>query len=526
LKTDKPNSHRRQIESFHTIFQNLEDFAIFTLDYEGRITSWNAGAKRIFGYTEEEIVGRDLETIFTCEDVESGGPETELASARENGRADDERWHKRKNGELFWASGILSAVKNENGDPVGFVKVIRDLTERKRAEEQRDRLLRELKEANRQLEEANRLKDRFVATLSHELRTPLAPILGWISLIQSGRLQPEQMQTAIESIDRNAHVQTHLIEDLLDLSRMTTGQLRLEIGRVDLPTTVRHVLDAVRFMADAKNITIESKVDEAIKPISGDPQRIEQILGNLLCNAVKFTPRDGRVTIRVERRDSNVEIQVSDTGQGMAPEFVPYAFEAFRQEKDGSARPHSGLGLGLAIVKQLAQLHSGKVEAFSAGIGKGTTFTVILPTKQNAASQEPPEGRQPSHNVLTGLRVLIIENDLDCREFLATAIEDYGGVAQALATAEEALQQIRAFRPNIVIVDIILPAEDGFSFMQKLRASADETIRGIPAIALTAFVTDDVRKRALAEGFQAFISKPAPAAEIVTEIAKVLHQVK
>jgi CheY-like chemotaxis protein/nitrogen-specific signal transduction histidine kinase len=407
-------------------------------------------------------------------------------------------------------------VRDKEGKICGYAKVIRDLTERKRAEEQRDQLLQEL-------QQANQAKDRFLATMSHELRTPLAAILGWLSLMREKRLQPEQIEPAIESSYRNARIQKSLIDDLLDISRITVGQLALETRPVDLREIVRPALDSVRLMAAQKHIEVDSVVEETIPAVIGDARRLQQITWNLLANAIKFTPKEGRIELHVHHRDRNVEIRVSDNGQGMSPAFIPYAFDTFRQEQDSTTRPYGGMGLGLAIVKQLTELHGGKVSAFSEGVGKGSTFTVVLPATESAAAEDAGKAEEPSLHALANKRVLILENDPDCREFLLSAVQSHGGAAECAATAREAFEKMLGFKPDIMLVDIVLPEEDGYQFLKRLRAFHDPAIRSIPAIALTALATDDFRKRALAEGFQSFIAKPVPADEIICNIAALLR---
>jgi len=510
------NKHQHY-EKFYRIFQDLVDFAVFTMNKEGRITSWNAGAKNIFGYDESEIVGQPLARIFTDADRLTQQVKWEMATAEKDGRADDERWHVRKNGELFWASGVLSVVRDENGKIDGFVKVIRDLTERKRAEDQRNRLLQELRQASE-------AKDRFLATLSHELRTPLAAITGWVSLIREKRLRSDQIEAAVESTYRNALIQKGLIDDLLDISRITAGQLTLDMGPMDVSEIVQRGLESVRFMAVQKHIEIDSDIEQTIPSILADSRRVQQIIWNLLANAIKFTPKDGRVEIRVHHRDGNIEFQIRDTGQGISREFLPHVFDIFRQEQDSTSRPFGGMGLGLAIVKQLTELHGGSVKAFSEGVGKGSTFTVIFPAVEVSAPHQSAQAAAVDIAALANKRVLILENDLDCREFLATAVEGHGAVAYAAATARDALDKVLEFRPDVVLVDLVLPEEDGYQFVKRLRAFRSPSIRSIPAIAVTALATDEFRKRAMAEGFQLFIAKPVAADELVTHIANLLRR--
>jgi PAS domain S-box-containing protein len=509
---------KREIESVYHIFQDLTDFAIFTIDANGDITSWNRGTQRIFGYEEKDIIGSPLAVIF-CQS-ERTQAEREIAEARRHGRAEYERWHQRKNGSLFWASGILSAVY-DNGTLTGFVKILRDLTERQRAAQQRERLLKEL-------QESMQVKDRFLAILSHELRTPLAAIVGWSSLLYKGQLRDDQITTAVESIYRNANVQSGLIQDLLDMSRIATGQLRMDVAPVNVSELVGNAVDSVQFMAMTKGIQITSRIAESWRPVHGDARRLQQMLWNLLSNSIKFTPSGGQVTLEVQDHGKALHIVVTDNGQGMTPDFLPYAFDMFRQEQDTNTRLQGGLGLGLALVKQLAELHGGSVKAFSAGPGQGSTFTLTLPVLHGdqTAADEKADGQTPTTlqaGALAGKFVLILENDPDCREFIHFAVQHYGGRAVSVSIVSEALLQFAASKPDIVIADLALPDEDGFSFINKLQALQREVRSHVPVIALTAVVSDSIRDRALSEGFTRFVAKPIAVERLIGIIFELLN---
>jgi PAS domain S-box-containing protein len=500
-------------EDFLGVFKSLPDFAIFTTNTTGGITSWNEGARNIFGYDGDEIIGQHLSRIFPAGD--SLQAEWEIAEARTRGRADDERWHERKNRSRFWGSGILSAVRGKDHRLKGFVKILRDLTTRKKAEDENTKLLDDLREMGQ-------LKDRFLAILSHELRTPLAAIVGWSSLLQKNVLKEEQVQPAIENIFRNANTQAGLIQDLLDMSRIAAGQLKIEAGAVDIARALQNALDSVRFMAAAKQIRIETEVDEMLRPTRGDPRRIQQILWNLLSNAIKFTPARGHVMVSAHVRGRTIEIQVTDTGQGMSPDFLPHAFNMFRQEHETTSRVQGGLGLGLAIVKELAELHGGKVAAFSRGLGKGSRFTVALPASQASVQPEDQKCREPAGEILRGRRVFVLENDPDCREFVCAVVEDFAGIAESASNVADALALIKRFKPHIIVSDLALPDEDGFSFIRRLRTEEDVDST-IPVIALTALVSDQIRRRALSEGFKAFVAKPVASEDLVLAIDEILR---
>ena len=364
---------------YRSVMENVNDYAFILLDPDACITSWNAGAETILGYQAAEIIGRPASCIFTPEDIENQVPEQEVTMATTAGRAEDERWHLRKDGTRFWASGVLTAFRNESGQLRGFLKIVRDFTERKQAEAERIQLLGQAQVAQQAAEAATRAKDEFIAVIAHELRNPLNTILGWARLVRTRKLDEANLKRAVETIERNAKLQARLIEDLLDLSRIVQGQLRLDICSVLVSNVIEDALETMRPIAAAKHIALEVKLAAMTAEISGDPHRLQQVLCNLLANAIKFTPSGGRVQVCLACSGSEVQIQVSDTGIGIRPEFLPHVFEAFRQEKTASSNSH-GLGIGLAITRQLVEVHGGTIQVESQGEGQGATFTLTLPT--------------------------------------------------------------------------------------------------------------------------------------------------
>lgn len=359
--------------------ESATDYAMCILDKDGKVVDWNIGAERILCYTEAEIVGRDAAIIYTPEDREKKAPEQELHEAATEGRAENERWHVRKDGSRFWGSGIVMPLRDEVGALIGFAKVMRDFTERKRAEEERNQLLQRERQAREEAVAANRAKDDFMAMVSHELRSPLNTILGWTGVLLSGQADAAIQRQALEVIQRSALSQNQLINDLLDVARISSGKIRMDLVPVDLPSLAATAIENIRPEVEAKSIALELTVDPAVEPVAADPNRLQQVMRNLLGNAVKFTPRGGRIEVRLERDNSHSLIQVIDTGIGISPEFLPHIFEQYRQRDTSSARDHTGLGLGLSIVKQLVQMHDGTVQAKSPGEGQGATFTVRLP---------------------------------------------------------------------------------------------------------------------------------------------------
>ena len=389
-----------------------------------------------------------------------------------------------------------------------------------RAQQERAQLLEREQRAREEAQAANRAKDEFLATLSHELRTPLNAILGWSRLLASGSLDPDAARHAIDVIDRNTRLQAQLIEDLLDISRIITGKLRLDLRPTPLAAVIEGALESVRTAADARRIRIEADLSASGEAVLCDPARMQQVVWNLLTNAVKFTPDEGCVTIGVTRQASAVTIHVSDTGIGIDPDFLPLVFDRFRQQDSASTRQHGGLGLGLAIAKHLVELHGGTIEALSAGINRGATFLVRVPVTAGApagagSGLSAALGELPA---LDGVHVLIVDNEPDSRGLIRAVLEECGASVDEAASAGEALDRLRARRPDVLLTDIAMPAEDGYSLIRKVRA-LDDGRTVLPAAAFTAFATAQDRARALLAGFQAHIPKPVEPSELAAVVA-------
>src|SRR5882672_2544203 len=393
-----------------------------------------------------------------------------------------------------------------------------EITERKQAEEERAQLLVREQAARAEAEQANRTKDEFLATLSHELRTPLSAILGWSHLVRSGKLDEPQMSRAFETIERNARSQSQLIDDLLDVSRIITGKLQIESRPIDLCAVIEAAVDAVRPASEAKDIQFETALDAEACTVSGDANRLQQIFWNLFSNAIKFTPAGGRVSVALKRVEDRVQVSVSDSGVGITPEFLPYIFDRFRQADGSTTRVHGGLGLGLSIVKHLVQLHNGTVEVASNGKNQGATFTVSLPlapaalvkTGKNAVATESESNGLPASfaKALEGLRILVVDDEEDSRDLVTAILTRCGSEVRCCESAAEAIKTFRAWKPDLLVSDIGMPHEDGYALIRKLRKLRLKLAREVPAIALTAYATDDDRARALAAGFQMHVAKP------------------
>jgi PAS domain S-box-containing protein len=401
--------------------------------------------------------------------------------------------------------------------------------EAEQATRRKDELLERERAARAETERASQMKDEFLATLSHELRTPLNAILGWAHILRA-EPTPEDVAQGLEIIERNARVQTQIIEDLLDMSRIISGKVRLEVQRIDLATVVRAAVETVTPAAHAKGIRLQTVLDAQAGPISGDPNRLQQVFWNLLTNAVKFTPRGGRVHVLLERVNSHLEVSVIDTGEGIAPDFVPHVFDRFRQADGGTARRHGGLGLGLAIVKQLVELHGGSVRVKSGGLGMGATFVVHLPLL--VVHPEPEletERRHPSARsaVVTrdacveieGVRVLVVDDEPDARGLIKRVLEDCKAVVITAATAQEALERMRSELPDVLVSDIGMPGEDGYALIARVRELSPEQGGETPAVALTAYARAEDRMKAMLAGFQHHLVKPVEPAELITLVA-------
>jgi PAS domain S-box-containing protein len=527
---------RQSEERFRLMIEGVRDYAIFMLDPQGHVASWNGGAEAIKGYKAEEIIGKHFSVFYPDEDIKRDKPGFELRVAAEVGRFEDEGWRLRKDGTRFWANVLITALRNKDGALVGYGKVTRDLTERKKAEEQRLQLARE-QVARTEAEAASRAKDEFLATISHELRTPLNAILGWGRMLRKSKLNEENFNRGLDTIERNAKLQAQLIEDLLDVSRIISGKLRLTVMPVELSPIIEAAVDSLRPAADARDIRIQVLLDSHAGLISGDPDRLQQVVWNLLSNAVKFTDKGGRVQVRLQRINSHVEIAVSDTGKGIAPEFLPYVFDRFRQADSSISRMHGGLGLGLAIVRHLVELHGGAVQAQSPGERMGATFTVQLPViiahgsgrfvldaDEVNPSRAGLQGDFSPSPSLEGLSVLVVDDELDARDLMTVILEERHARVTTVASPAEAYETLEWLRPDVIISDIGMPGEDGYSFIRNVRMKEARERQGWrPAIALTAHARVEDRLRALSAGYQAHVAKPVEPAELVAVIASLVR---
>lgn len=530
---------RQSEEMFRLLVQSVKDYAIFLIDPEGTIMTWNEGARRLKGYEPDEVVGKHFSIFYPEADVRAGKPQWALEQARLHGSVEDEAWRVRKDGTRFWADVVITAVYDEARNLRGFAKVTRDFTERNEKEEAQRALLeqrearlhaeeerRRAEASYRVAQEANRAKDEFLMTLSHELRTPMTAILGWSRLLPSIAPTDPGFRDAVASIMRSAQLQARLIDDVLDVSRIMSGKLRMSVENVDIVRLLNASIEAVRPSANAKGITISSTFSPDLGVIVGDATRLQQVVWNLLTNAVKFTPRNGNVHVSARSTSSHIEIAVRDSGEGIEPSFLPHIFEPFRQAENPSTRVHGGLGLGLSIVRYLVEAHGGTVAADSAGRGAGATFRVMLPigalrARPEEKSEEQPAEGSPSFSSdrLRGVRLLVVEDDREAREMIRAVLRQAGADVTAVDSAQSALEFLDRHAPDVMLTDIAMPSMDGYSLVREVRQKHDHDRMKIAA--LSAFPAG--RSPAEQSGFDDYLSKPIDPLALVEAIDR-LHR--
>jgi PAS domain S-box-containing protein len=442
-----------------------------------------------------------------------------------------------RSGEYRWTLGRALPIRNESGAIERWFGTCTDIQEFKQLQSERERLLESERDARVTAERESRLKDEFLATLSHELRTPLNAILGWTELIARNQVDEDDAREGLRIIERNARTQAQLIEDLLDMSRIISGKIRLDVQPVNLMDVIEASFATVQPAAAARSVKLRKVLDPNAGPISGDPNRLQQVVWNLLSNAVKFTPRGGTVEILLQRVNSSLEIVVTDSGEGIESDFLPHVFDRFRQADGTTTRRHGGLGLGLSIVKNLVDLHGGTVRAWSAGKGRGSTFTVSLPLAPVQEKTEPQEERRhPAAGPvresdindaprLDGVRVLVVDDDADARDLLRRVLDSAGAQANLAASADEALELLRSDLPQVLISDIGMPDTDGYELIRQVRALSEKEGRQTPAIALTAFARSEDRRRAIAAGYQMHLAKPVDSDELLTMVASLAGRI-
>ena len=514
------------------------DEGISLHDENGTIIMANASAERILGLTLDQLCGRDSFDRRWRAMAEDGSeipgeqhPPQIAVRTGQNVTNFVMAVH-RPDGTEVWVSVNSIPLRDAAKRSItGAVTSFFDITDRRRIEKERERLLEVERAARADVERASHIKDEFLATLSHELRTPLNAILGWSQILARGGQNDADLAEGLAVIERNARAQTQIIEDLLDMSRIISGKVRLDVQRVDLATVVESAVDSLKPAADAKGIRLQVVLDPDAGPVSGDPNRLQQVMWNLLSNAVKFTKRGGRVQVLLEQVNSQLEVSVIDTGEGIRPEFLAHVFDRFRQADASTSRRHGGLGLGLSIVKQLVELHGGSVSVKSDGAGLGAMFTVTLPLFAIQSESVPemdrphpqaaptPAGPPDACLQLTGMRVLVVDDEPDARALIKRLLEDCKAVVAIAGSAAEGMQRLLAEPFDVLVSDIGMPGEDGYAFIRRLRSTGQK----IPAVALSAYARSEDRVRAIAAGFQHHVAKPVEPAELITIVASLCN---
>jgi PAS domain S-box-containing protein len=480
---------RASEERFRLLVDSVRDYAIFMLDPSGIVDSWNSGAQAIHGYDAGEIVGRHFSTFYTPEDAAARKPEIELKAARDCGRVEDEGWRVRKDGTLFWANVVVTAVYGPEGDLRGFAKITRDMSERRRLEE---------------LEHSSRRMNEFLATLAHELRNPLAPIRNAVTIMQLETLASPVLRNCRDVIDRQLTHVTRLVDDLLDVGRLTTGKIKLRKELLRLSDVVARSVETARPVITARRHALLIEQPDEPVYVQGDATRLTQVLQNLLVNAAKYTPEGGRIELRVDGGEAFAYLSVRDNGRGLAREHLDSIFQLFMQAESGtSAAAESGLGIGLTLARSLAEMHGGSIDATSPGLGQGSTFTVRLPrASQSTQPEEPHTQDEPAG----GLRILVIDDNRDSADSATDVLRLLGNQVQSAYGGEDGIAMARRFRPQMILLDLAMPGMDGFEARRRLQE--DGTAAPAFLVAMTGFGNEEDKRRTRAAGFDAHLTKP------------------
>ena len=531
---------RKQAEdAAHTAYRQLafhvesSPLAVVEWDSDFRVSRWSASAERLFGWKADDVIGKHVNEwrFVFADDVDA----VALVTNRQREGVEVHGVQRNRNytraGTVLFCEWYNSVLRDDRGKLVSVLSLVLDVTARQSAEEERAASLLRERDARRHAEEADRLKDEFLATLSHELRTPLTSILGWASMIRNGEVEGSNTTRAIETIERNARSQARLIDDLLDVSRIITGNLRLDLHPLNLAPIVDAALDALRPTADVKGIKLQTHFVPEECLVKGDPNRLRQVIWNLLSNAIKFTQRGGSVSIDLTCVESTARLTVGDTGDGISPDFLPYVFDRFRQAEGSISRKQGGLGLGLAVARHLVELHGGTITAESEGLGQGSVFTVDLPLAQErrdpARAEErrrEVERRRSRSGVirLDGVHVMLVEDDDDSRKLLGTMLKRHGARVTSTKSAAEALEAFANEVPDVLISDIGMPDQDGYELIRKLRSLPPEKGGNTPAIALTGYASRKDRERALSSGYHQHMAKPIEQVDMIAAIAAIV----
>jgi PAS domain S-box-containing protein len=534
LREAKERRERQQAEESlqksETKYRRIVDTSyegIWMIDQQAQTEFVNQRMSQMLGYGVVEMLGRSIFDFIDQAD-KIAAEEIQEWLKREGSELKECRLCC-KDGSYIWTLISARAIFGEQNEFLGAIAMLTDISDRKRTESERDRLLQLEQLARAEAEAANRIKDEFLAVLSHELRSPLNPILGWAKLLQMRKFDEIELQKALKTIERNAKLQAQLIEDLLDVSRILQGKLNLNLIPVNLISTIEDAMETVRLAAEAKNIQIQTMFDSAVGQVLGDSARLQQVLWNLLSNAVKFTATGGQVNVRLECIDEQAQITVSDTGKGIHPDFLPHVFDYFLQGDSTITRKFGGLGLGLAIARHLIEMHGGTIGAESPGEEQGAIFTVKLPLIKDGATIKDDTKTDSStalvaSSPLIGLQVLIVDDNADSRDFFSFVLEDFGAIVTTVGSGDEALQVLTQSKPDILISDIGMPEMNGYMLMEEVRSlEAEVGVKKIPAIALTAYAGEINQQQAIKAGFQQHIVKPVSPEELLTAISNLVR---
>jgi PAS domain S-box-containing protein len=534
LKQSKKALELEQMR-LRAVLDNIPIAVVLAEAPSGKIVMGNKQIEEIFRHPL--FYSNDVDSYYEWESYDANGRRTQgheypLAKVLATGKAYQNEYHyQRGDGTRTWIRIMGAPVKDREGKLVAAVVAITDIDAEKQEQQRREQLLERERSARIEAERVGKMKDEFLATLSHELRTPLNAILGWSQIIRKGDISEARMLQGLDTIQRNVRVQSQLIEDLLDMNRIISGKVRLNVQRVDMKSVIEAALETVRLSAEAKGVQLQTVFDQFAGVVSGDSSRLQQVIWNLLSNAIKFTPKNGKVQIVLERVDSRVEISVIDTGTGIDPEFLPHVFERFSQADGSITRKHGGLGLGLSIVRGLTELHGGTVRVKSDGKDTGATFTISLPIaavmsdvgeqKQTNRDLDDSEFNDSDEYILSGVKVLVVDDEPDARELVKCVLEDAFANVITAGSATDALQLVTEEAPDVIISDIGMPEEDGYEFIRKVRMLPSKNGAKIPAVALSAYARAEDRKRALLAGYQMHITKPVEPSELVAIVSSL-----
>lgn len=518
----------RQSEERYRYLAEAIPQLVWTTNANGECDFFNQNWCEYTGLTLEQSLGSGWLAALHPDDIQNADQIWSNAVKNSTTYNNEYRFKRASDGSYRWQLARGLPLKDEQGIVVKWFGTCTDIHEQKQILEERAHLLELEQIARAKAETANRIKDEFLAILSHELRTPLNAILGWSKLLQSRRLDQEKTSQALATIEKNANLQVQLIEDLLDISRILQGKLTLDITKINLKSTILSALETMRLAAETKLIEVSTVFEPNVGQVMGDSTRLQQVVWNLLSNALKFTPKGGKIEVRLEQADGYAQIIVSDTGKGISPEFLPFVFDYFRQADSTSTRNFGGLGLGLAIVRNIVEIHGGIVKAKSEGEDKGAIFTVslpLLPDESRSLTDKQNSAVFLTSNslALSGIRVLVVDDDTDSRDFIAFVLEQDGAFVIAVSSAYEALQTLAEIKPDVLVSDIGMPEMDGYMLIHQVRTLIPEQGGRIPAIALTAFARNDDQQEALKAGFQMHLSKPVNPEELIAAITRIVE---